>query len=304
MTEEQPRTPRVMTRLQLDNAARHVLRTARQAQAMVRGKNEAEDVEKVLDELYLDFVALTGRTDLRWPANPPPDKAEELIRLVTQAAVFVRAHNWRASDLQAILHVVGPAQQGPHAGERLMTDFLDGLGTLRLVRSDDGADWEFRLLKEAAAGDETLTTTMKVARYLLHPSALMLFGDTTELLAEAVYATNVARFSECMDDIEALATETDSPELHDLLRDLGEEPPDEPDAFAAIDDVPPRPPDVSGVEREVDELPDEETPPPPGPVVEDPDPEPPSLDLGLRLSGAGGRRVRRLRRGNGLPPLR
>ncbi|MFF4797384.1 hypothetical protein ACFY1U_03120 [Streptomyces sp. NPDC001351] len=304
MTEEQPRTPRVMTRLQLDNAARHVLRTAREAQAMVRGEYRAEDVEEVLDELYLDFAALTGRFDLCWPTDLSPDKAEELIRLVTEAAVFVRAHNWRASDLQAILHVVGPGQEGPHAGERLMTDFLDGLGTLRLVRSDDGADWEFRLLKEAAAGDETLTTTVKVARYLLHPSALMLFGDTTELLAEAVYATNVARFTECMDGIETLATEPDSPELHDLLWDLGEEPPDEPDALAAIDDVPPRPPDASGVERKVDELPDEETPTPPGPVLEDPGPEPPGLDLDLRLPGAGRRRVRRVRRGNGLPPLR
>lgn len=302
LTEEQPHTPRVMTRLQLDNAARHVLRTAGEAQAVVRGEYGTEDIEGVLTELLLDFAALTGRPDLRWPAVQTPDKAEELIRLVTEAAVFVRAHNWHASDLQAILHGVGAQQEGPHAGERLVTEFLDGLGTLTLARSDDGADWEFRLLKEAAAGDETLTTTVKVARYLVHPSFLMLFGDTTELLGEAVYATNVARFTECVAGIEALTTETppfdrepepDSPELHDLLGKLGEGPPDEPDAPTPVDDSPSRPPGAPG--EKMDILPDDETSSVRGPEPDDPGPEP-------DVPGAGSLRVRRPRPDDGWSP--
>ncbi|MFF4499373.1 hypothetical protein [Streptomyces sp. NPDC001401] len=261
-----------MTRLQLDNAARHVLRTAREAQAMVRGEYGTEDIEGILAELLLDFAALTGRPDLRRPAVRTPDQAEELIRLAMEAAVFVRAHNWHASDLQAILHEAGAPQEGPRAGERLVEEFLDGLGTLTLARSDDGANWEFRLLKEAAAGDESLTTAVKVARYLLDPSFLMLFGDTTELLGEAVYTTNVKRFTECVAGIEALT----SPSESDVLRELGLET-EEPDDAASVEDrgltAHPRPRRTR--RRVVNGLPDEQKPDVPRPKPEAPGPDSP-----------------------------
>ncbi|XUL87628.1 hypothetical protein ACQ86D_13850 [Streptomyces galilaeus] len=239
MTDEQPDTSRKLTRLQLDNAARNVLRTAREARAALRDGHPG--TAEILDELLLDFTAMTGRPVLLQPAVRTPEEAERLIRRVAEAAVFVRAHNWHPSDLRAILLQLGASQrrEEPHGGERLVAEFLDGLGTLKLVESDDGADWEFRLAKEAAAGDEMSTTVVKATRYLLHPSFLMLFGDVTELLGNAVYATNVERFDECVADIEGLTTElppftevrcrdVDVPEpcisVEDINRLLGLEP--------------------------------------------------------------------------------
>ncbi|WP_405993072.1 hypothetical protein [Streptomyces sp. NBC_00986] len=199
--------PRLMTRLQLDNAARHALRTAREVQAVLRDPNREAEVEGVLAELLLDFGEMTGSSGLLQPAVRTLGEAEKLARLVVEAAVFVRAHNWATSHLQEILHKAREGQGQPHAGECLVADFLEGLGTLQLVASSDGTAWELRILKEVSAGDENLSAILKTARYLLNPSFLMIFGDVTEILGKAVYVTNVKRFAVCVASIQALTTE-------------------------------------------------------------------------------------------------
>jgi hypothetical protein len=169
-------------------------------------------------------------------------EAKELARLVAEAALFVRAHNWVESDLQVILRKMQGAEDQPHDGERLVEEFLDGLGTLRLVASDDGADWGFRMLKDASADDEKLTPVVKTARYLLHPSFLMIFGDVTEILGDAQYATNVKRFTECMARIGALTTECLPPpdeRLAAFLSDLETEPLAGPGSCVEEPHVPP-----------------------------------------------------------------
>lgn len=250
-----------MTRLQLDNAARHTLRTARAAQAVLHGPDGEAQAEVVLAELLLDFGEMTGSPGLLQPDAPTLADKKELARLVAEAALFVRAHNWIESDLKVILHKVQGAEDQPHDGERLVEEFLDGLGTLQLVASDDGADWGFRILKDASADDEKRAVVVKAARYLLHPSFLMIFGDITEILGDAQYATNVKRFTECMAGIEALTTECLPP-------------PDElvvPDELVAVLLSGPGPESLAG----------------PGSCAEEPC-VPPAEDLDSELYGPGG----------------
>ncbi|MER5787206.1 hypothetical protein [Streptomyces sp. NPDC001980] len=217
--------PRLMTRLQLDNAVRHALRTAREAQAVLRDPNRRAEDEHVLAELLLDFGEMTGSPGLLQLVEQT--SGEEVVRLVAEAALFVRAHNWPASHLRAILQGTWAGQEQPHAGESLVSEFLEDLGTLRLVESGDGADWGFRILKAASMDDEKLTAVVKAARYLLQPSSLMVFGDVTEILGKAVYATNVKRFSACLARIRALTTERlppPGPGREDPLGDRRSEP--------------------------------------------------------------------------------
>lgn len=216
MTEErQPDEPRVMTRLQLHNAARHVLKTAKAAKAAVaRGKGA--EVDRILSELLLDFSAMTGRPDVLRPNVETRKDIERLIQHVAEAAVFVGAHNWHPAELHAILRGETAPERGPHAGERLMKEFLDGLGTFELGESGDGVDWAFRLAREAAAGDAMCSTVVKAACYVLHPSVLMMFGDLTSMLGNAVYAKNASQLDECVTAIEGLTTKppfAESPSL-------------------------------------------------------------------------------------------
>ena len=207
MTEEQnPDGPQAMTRLQLHNAARHVLKTAKEAKAAV-ARGEDDEIDEYLHELLLDFSAMTGRHDVLAPAVEGSEDIERLIQHVAEAAVFVGAHNWHPEHLHAILRGETVQEQDPHAGERLMKEFLDGLGTVRLGESGDAADWAFRVAGEAAAGDEMCTTVVKAAHYVLHPSVLMIFGDVTKLLGDAVYAKNLSQFDKCVTAIEGLTTE-------------------------------------------------------------------------------------------------
>ncbi|MFI1165684.1 hypothetical protein ACH4UM_19220 [Streptomyces sp. NPDC020801] len=194
-----PRT----TRLGRDNAARHTLRTAREAQRILRNAGDGAELDRKLDELVLDYGDLTGGRRLWRPPVAGVQEKRQLINGIARAAVFLRAHTWAECDVRHILYGAPADGAGDHLGERQAAETLDALGYLTLPGAD-GAGWGFTLLKEATADDEQWRNIVKGARYLLDPSFLMLFGDTAKILGEATYAWNISAFKACVQGVEGL----------------------------------------------------------------------------------------------------
>ncbi|WNM32048.1 hypothetical protein RKE30_17335 [Streptomyces sp. Li-HN-5-11] len=219
VTAQGGNAPRRTTRLQRDNAARHTLRSAREAQRILRDAGDGEELDRKLEELLLDYGDLTGGHRRLLSLALGLEEKQQLINGIARAAVFLRAHNWAECDVRDILSGLPTGEPGDHPGERRVAESLDALGYAMLPTSD-AAGWEFALLKEAVADHERWTNIVKGARYLLDPSFLMLFGDTAKILGEATYLGNIKAFASCVQGVERLVGVEELPRQPDVATRL------------------------------------------------------------------------------------
>ncbi|MEU5342968.1 hypothetical protein AB0H18_19370 [Streptomyces sp. NPDC020766] len=186
----------------LDRLARGVLRAAYGAARELR--REPPDPDRrtwALGVLAGQTQAMLG-PDM--PDHPPVGAVaqEGFVRTALALAVHVRAHSWAEKDLGAA--GVPGRDDVPHPGERQAADAFDVLG--RLVLPDASSEgWTATLATDMARGDNTLEAAVKLGKYILHPTFLLLTDDATRIIGEALHNVNVDRLYELTDSLRKYA---------------------------------------------------------------------------------------------------
>ncbi|WP_314416184.1 hypothetical protein [Streptomyces sp. DSM 40484] len=242
------------------------------------------------------------------PDRPPVGIAEQegFVHSALALAVHARAHSWAEADLGA---AGVPGQDDiPHPGEQRMADAFDALGRLVLPHASPEG-WTATLVTDLAHGDKTLETAVKIGKYILHPTFLLLVDDTTRLVGEAQHNLNVQRLQELTDAVRQYAgaaepaTRAAKSELPGWQVERSDVPGSEPGELSVFALVPTADlPDVPGSEpgelsvfalvptADLPDLPESDDLGIVRPDVDGPDTDSLSLgDLGLRDFGSGGR---------------
>lgn len=195
---ERPITFAPMTRQEREFHALSLLRTAREAARLLDDPQRKPVREQKVRELRVTTAKLLGLPF----ASVPLDAARQK-KLVTHAgelAVLLRAYNWGEQDLalEDVQKAVGPE----HVGERGAADGFDALGKLVLpTASPEG--WAGELAARAAEGNEYLERAVKLGKYLLHPTPLLILDDLTKIVGQAVHSLNVRKLTACVNDLGA-----------------------------------------------------------------------------------------------------
>jgi hypothetical protein len=188
----------------LDQMARGMLRAACRAhQELRRDPPDPARRASALDLLMLHTQAMLG-PDL--PACPPGTAAQErFVGTALALAKHVRAHSWAEAELGA------PSAPGrddvPHAGEHRMANAFDATGRMMLPHASPEG-WAATVATDLARGDKTLETTVKVGKYILHPTPLALADDATRIIGEALHNLNVRRLQELTHSLRGYASAT------------------------------------------------------------------------------------------------
>ncbi|WP_329414096.1 hypothetical protein OG802_25805 [Streptomyces sp. NBC_00704] len=193
-----------MTRREREDGALRVLRTARVAARLLdRRPNPDESGHAELDDQVHDLWTAVAELLPGLPDPGPLDTAhqQELIRCAGELAVLLRAYNWGDEELtpEAVDEVV----RTENAGETGAADGFDALGKLILPHASPQG-WAAELVTRAAEGNETLERAVKLGKYLLHPTALLILDDVTEIIGQAVYSLHVKKLIDCVNDLDAI----------------------------------------------------------------------------------------------------
>ncbi|WP_371558693.1 hypothetical protein OG416_38880 [Streptomyces longwoodensis] len=194
--EPNPVTFAPMTKKERERRACQLLGAAREG-AVVLGAQcpLAERVEKV-SEVAGHVAGLLGL-----PPGPVPDDAasqEKLVKAAGELAVLLRAYNWADSDISVT--DLDKAADTPHVGERAAADGFDALGKLILPHASPEG-WASELVTSAAKGDAKLEAGVKFAKYVLHPTPLLVLDDFTKMAGQAVHSLNLSRLNACVSDL-------------------------------------------------------------------------------------------------------
>ncbi|MFE4621786.1 hypothetical protein [Streptomyces mirabilis] len=188
-----------------EDAALTLLRTARQARGLLGDparKDELAGEAAGLVEQLREFLPPQSVCSV-----PGTDRElKDLIDNAAWIAVLMRSHNWVSCGL-SYEEIQKQAGQPVHPGERMAKDTIDALGKVMLPGSGIEG-WVAEIATEATSGDEHLSAVVKAAKYALHPTPLLIFSDTTRLLGEAVYASNVAKLHGYVGRVRAILAPT------------------------------------------------------------------------------------------------
>ncbi|MGJ5763268.1 hypothetical protein [Streptomyces galbus] len=191
--EPNPVTFAPMTKKERERRACHLLGAAREGAAVLRAQCPlAERMEKV-SEVAGHVAGLLGLP----PGPAPVDAAsqEKLVKAAGELAVLLRAYNWADSDISVT--DLDKAADTPHVAERAAADGFDALGKLILPHATPEG-WASELVTSAAKGDAKLEAGVKFAKYVLHPTPLLVLDDFTKMAGQAVHSLNLSRLNACV----------------------------------------------------------------------------------------------------------
>ncbi|MFI1507331.1 hypothetical protein [Streptomyces sp. NPDC020597] len=187
-----------MTRQKRELRALHLLRTAREAARLLDDPQRNAARERKVWELQRATAELLGLPLASVPLDTVQQK--KLVTHAGELAVLLRAYNWGEQDLA--LAAVQNAVGRENVGERGAADGFDALGKLVLpTASPEG--WAGELAARAAEGNEYLERAVKLGKYLLHPTPLLILDDLTEIVGQAVHSLNVRKLTGCVNDLGA-----------------------------------------------------------------------------------------------------
>ncbi|WP_327318145.1 hypothetical protein [Streptomyces sp. NBC_01235] len=193
-----------MTRQERENCALHLLRTARDAAGLLDDPRKSDELERKVSELWAAAAGLLPElaelAELPGPVSLDTAHQRDLIGSAGELAVLLRAYNWADEDLTP--GAVQRAVATENVGERGAADGFDALGKLVLpTASAEG--WAAELTTRAAEGNETLERAVKLGKYFLHPTPLLILDDLTKIVGQAVHSLNVEKLLTCVNDLGA-----------------------------------------------------------------------------------------------------
>ncbi|MEU5277749.1 hypothetical protein AB0G87_15180 [Streptomyces asoensis] len=185
-----------------ERGALAVLRTAREAARLLGDPAKKDALNDKVDELW---VVLGGLLEPELPAPMPldGDAQAQLIADAGELAVLLRAYDWADADFAPA--EVEEAVSATSTGERAAAEGFDALGKL-ILPSASAEGWAAEVITRAAEGDKRLERAVKLVKYALHPTPLLILDDLTKMGGEVLRSLNIAKLNACVDGIIAAMT--------------------------------------------------------------------------------------------------
>jgi hypothetical protein len=189
-----------MTKKERGRRAYQLLRAVREAIAALRAQCPSEErVKMTVNEVCRQTARMLGLS----PGPAPSDAAsqEELVKTAGKMAGALRAYNWADDDIAAT--DASTTAQAPHVGESGAAQGFDVAGKLILPHAS-AEGWASELCTSVAKGDAKLELTVKVGKYLLHPTPLLILDDLTQMCGRAIYSSHVNELSTYVSNLRSL----------------------------------------------------------------------------------------------------
>lgn len=185
-----------MTTREREGRALKVLRTARAAARLLEDGRNPDELADQVQELWRAVARLLP--ELPDPVPLDADHQEEFIRCAEDLAKLLRAYNWPDEVLSP--GTGDEAVRAENVGETGTAAGFDGLGKLTLPTAP-AEGWAIELVNRAAEGNGKLERGVKVGKYFLHPTPLLILDDFTKTVGQAAASLHVKKLTSCVNDL-------------------------------------------------------------------------------------------------------